>query len=265
MRERSWRPARSNCTFIPATPRAGRALIRTIPRGRSRRSGPASRDCGGRFDRLVDRARPTPRQQQIRAWRVLPDYVSVNLIEEDAGEIIDLALEKGIGVEVGLWSASDAERFVADRNAGHCLRVLIEINEKDFSAGAAAVRRIIEILDAADIRLPRLLHGVEHTMWSVYREARRLGLDARIGFEDGDLLPSGVEADSNAALIRAAHALSQRIGVWGFDGAGPESHNPRPWLWIVSLVCLAYEVCEAGVARSMVGPCGRRNLAPCLV
>src|SRR5437764_7500931 len=36
------------------------------------------------------------RQQQIRAWQVLPDYVSVNLIEEDAGEVIDLVLDKGI-------------------------------------------------------------------------------------------------------------------------------------------------------------------------
>src|SRR5882672_10441738 len=53
------------------------------------------------------------RQAQIAAWRVLPDYVSVNLIEEDAPEIIALALEKGIGIEAGLWSTDDAERFVA--------------------------------------------------------------------------------------------------------------------------------------------------------
>ena len=39
------------------------------------------------------------RQQQIRAWQVLPDYVSINLIEADAPEIIDLVLGKGIGVE----------------------------------------------------------------------------------------------------------------------------------------------------------------------
>jgi uncharacterized protein (DUF849 family) len=147
------------------------------------------------------------RQQQIRAWQVLPDYVSVNLIEEDAVEIIDLALGKGIGVEAGLWSARDAERFVAIANARNCLRVLIEIFEADFSAGAAASSQIIEILDRANIQLPRLLHGAEHTMWPFYREACRLGLDARIGLEDGDLLPSGQRAENNAALIRAAHAL----------------------------------------------------------
>jgi uncharacterized protein (DUF849 family) len=58
------------------------------------------------------------------------------------------------------------------------------------------------------IRMQRLLHGVEHTMWPFYREALRLKLDARIGLEDGRLLPSGTEAENNAALIRAACALT---------------------------------------------------------
>jgi uncharacterized protein (DUF849 family) len=148
------------------------------------------------------------RQQHIRAWQVLPDYVSVNLIEEDATEVIDLVLEKGIGVEAGLWSPRDAKKFVAHPNAGNCLRVLIEINEQDFLTGAEAARQIVEILDHAEIQLPRLLHGFENTMWPFYRKALRLGLDARIGLEDGKLLPSGAEAENNAALIRAARALT---------------------------------------------------------
>jgi uncharacterized protein (DUF849 family) len=147
------------------------------------------------------------RQQQIRAWRALPDYVSVNLIEEDATEIIDLALEKGIGVEAGLWSAADAERFVSIAGARNCIRVLIEINEKQFSDGAAIAAQIMTILDRAEIRLPRLLHGLDNTMWPFYREALRLRLDGRIGFEDGKLLPSGAQAASNAALIGAAQML----------------------------------------------------------
>lgn len=147
------------------------------------------------------------RQQHIRAWQVLPDYVSVNLIEKDAAEVIDHVLEKGIGVEAGLWSAADAERFVSIANARNCLRVLIEINEHEFSEGAETARQIMGILDRADIRVPRLLHGLENTMWPFYREALRLKLDTRIGFEDGKLLPSGAEAENNAALICAAHAL----------------------------------------------------------
>jgi uncharacterized protein (DUF849 family) len=143
------------------------------------------------------------RQQQIRAWQVLPDYVSVNLIEQDAAEIIELVHAKGIGVEAGLWSAADAQKFAAIASARDCLRVLIEINE-EFATGAEAVRQILAILDAADIHLPRLLHGFENTMWLFYAEALRLKLDARVGLEDGKLLPGGAEAAGNADLIRAA-------------------------------------------------------------
>jgi uncharacterized protein (DUF849 family) len=149
------------------------------------------------------------RQARIRAWQVLPDYVSINLSEDDAAEVIDLVIGKGIGVEAGLWSPRDAEKFVADPNARNCLRVLIEINQGGFSAGVEAARQIMAILDRAEIRLPRLLHGFEDTMWPFYREALRLKLDARIGFEDGKFLPSGTEADGNADLIRAACVLSR--------------------------------------------------------
>ena len=148
------------------------------------------------------------RQAQIRAWQVLPDYVSVNLLEQDATEVIDLVMQKGIGVEAGLWSPRDAEKFVADPNARNCLRVLVEINEGGFAGGVAAARQIMAILDRADIRLPRLLHGFEDTMWPFYREALRLHLDARIGLEDGKWLPSGAQAGGNADLIRAAAALT---------------------------------------------------------
>jgi uncharacterized protein (DUF849 family) len=65
----------------------------------------------------------------------------------------------------------------------------------------------LAILDRAGIRLPRLLHGLDATMWDFYREALAQNLDARIGLEDGKQLPSGTIAEGNAALIRAARAL----------------------------------------------------------
>jgi uncharacterized protein (DUF849 family) len=147
------------------------------------------------------------RQEQIRAWRVLPDYVSINLIEEDAPDVIALALAQGIGIEAGLWSTRDAERFVQVADAPRCLRVLIEINEQDVAQGLDVAHGIIAILDRAGIRLPRLLHGSDATKWPLYREALRLRLDARIGLEDGALLPSGATAVGNADLIRTACAL----------------------------------------------------------
>lgn len=147
------------------------------------------------------------RQEHIRDWRTLPDYVSINLIEEDSAEIIDLALSMGIGIEAGIWSPADAGKFVAHRSAGRCLRVLVEINEQDLSAGKDACRGVIDVLDRAGIRLPRLLHGLDATMWDFHRQALAAGLDGRIGLEDGKHLPSGEVAESNAALIRAARGL----------------------------------------------------------
>ena len=147
------------------------------------------------------------RHEHIRAWQVLPDYVSVNVIEEDSAETIALALDKGLGVEAGLWSVSDAERYVALPTARRCLRVLMEINEQDLAAALAAVQGIVAVLKRADIRLPCLMHGYEATIWLLYHEALRLGFDARIGLEDGKLLPSGAKAAGNAALVRAARDL----------------------------------------------------------
>jgi uncharacterized protein (DUF849 family) len=146
------------------------------------------------------------RQEHIRGWQALPDYVSINLIEEDCAEVIDLALSKGIGVEAGIWSAADAERFVAHAGANRCLRVLVEMNEQDLSIAMASCRAVIDVLDRAGNRLPRLLHGSNATMWDFYREALARGLDGRIGLEDDKHLPSGAVAEGNAALIRAAGA-----------------------------------------------------------
>ena len=148
------------------------------------------------------------RQQTIRAWTVLPDYVSVNLIEEDAAEIIALAMEKGVAIEAGLWSVSDARRLAALPAASKCLRALIEINEQDVDDGLRAAQAIVKVLDEARLALPRLLHGADATQWPLYRESLRLGLDARIGFEDGLRLPSGEIAADNAALIAAARTLA---------------------------------------------------------
>ena len=144
------------------------------------------------------------RQPHIKAWHALPDYVSINLIEEDSAEVIDLVLAKGIAVEAGLWSAADAEKFAGFAGAGKCLRVLIELNEQELSAAQQALRDVQDVLDRAKITLPRLVHGLDRTVWPLYRETLRLGCDARIGLEDGKHLPSGEIAESNAALIRAA-------------------------------------------------------------
>jgi uncharacterized protein (DUF849 family) len=147
------------------------------------------------------------RQRQISTWTTLPDYVSVNLAEIDAPQVIALALAKGIGVEAGLASVEDAHRFLALETAHRCLRVLIEIGEQDQREGCAVARAVIDVLGAAGVALPQLLHGYETTKWPLFRYAIALGLDTRIGLEDGDCLPTGATALDNAQLITAARQI----------------------------------------------------------
>jgi uncharacterized protein (DUF849 family) len=149
-------------------------------------------------------ADPAARERAFSAWKVLPDYVSVNLSEADAPEVIRLMLKRGIGVEAGLATVADAERHVALPEAGSCLRILIEIEEQESAAALRVAHAIIAALDGAGSKLPRQLHGFDASKWVMHAEALRLGLDQRIGFEDGGFLPDGSTARSNAELIATA-------------------------------------------------------------
>ena len=144
------------------------------------------------------------RQRAFQAWQVLPNYVSVNLSEADAPEVIRLMLKRGVGIEAGLATVADAERYVALPEAASCLRVLIEIDEQDDAAALRVAHRVIAVLDKAGSKLPRQLHGFDASKWVMHTEALRLGLDQRIGFEDGGFLPEGQFAGSNVELIAAA-------------------------------------------------------------
>jgi uncharacterized protein (DUF849 family) len=152
----------------------------------------------------TDRARGF---DQMRSWTVLPDYVSVNLSEDDAGDVITLMIAKGIGVEAGLATVADAERFVKLATVKDCLRVLVEIDfEKDVASALRLAEQIMRILKENRIALPILLHGFNETMWPLYRRSVALGVDARLGFEDGVLLPDGRIAADNRDIITAARA-----------------------------------------------------------
>ena len=49
----------------------------------------------------------------IAAWTELPELVTANQGEEGIQELCELLFERGIGVEAGLLSLDDAQRFVA--------------------------------------------------------------------------------------------------------------------------------------------------------
>ena len=146
---------------------------------------------------------------QMKAWRVLPDYVSVNLSEADAPEVMALMLEKGIGVEAGLATIADAERFVELPTVKDCLRVMVEIDfEPDVAKAEKLADDIMDILKENHVAGPLLLHGFDVSVWPLYRKSLALKIDARLGFEDTLYLPDGHIARDNRDIILAAHALT---------------------------------------------------------
>ena len=145
----------------------------------------------------------------IADWNMVPDYASVNLSEPDAPAVMDLLRARGIGIEAGIATVADAERFLslADRNG--VLRILIEIDEQDLAVAMAVADGIARLLEGAGSRRPILLHGVDATVWPLVERARRRRWSTRVGLEDGRHLPDGAIAADNAALVRAAVALFQ--------------------------------------------------------
>ena len=145
---------------------------------------------------------PDRRLAQIRRWRVLPEFASVNFDEPGAVEVAEELLELGIGVEAGVSGTAAAEVLARSGLEDHCLRVLLEPSEPDVLSALETVAAMERILERAGP--PRLLHGTGATAWPLLREAVRRGYDARIGLEDTLQLPEGTAARDNLELIRAA-------------------------------------------------------------
>lgn len=145
------------------------------------------------------------RHTHLRSWTVRPDYVSVNLNEDDAPEVIGLMAANGVGIEAGLWNAEDARRFIAEIKPDGCLRVLVEMTENDPVDALAEAEKVFDILaEDANCNLPILLHGAGGSVWACVAEAWRRNLSTRIGFEDGRHLPDGMMSPDNDSLVAAA-------------------------------------------------------------
>lgn len=142
----------------------------------------------------------------MRAWTLLPDYVSVNLGEPDAEQVVALMRARGVGVEAGLASRAEAARFAGARLPRYSLRVLVEM-PADPEAAAAEAEAVLAILAGAGVALPLLLHGEGASVWPMAEMAAARGLAIRAGLEDGAELPGGALAASNAALVATAARL----------------------------------------------------------
>lgn len=148
------------------------------------------------------------RHAAIAEWTEIPDYVSLNLSEPDAPQIAEIVRARGIGIEAGLWSRADLERFLAMPWAGAVTRILIEVNEQDVREAQAVFDGISAGLAArgfgpATHGPPIISHGLDAAFWPIAKRARAAGHDLRVGLEDVLHLPDGRVAPDNAALVRA--------------------------------------------------------------
>jgi uncharacterized protein (DUF849 family) len=110
----------------------------------------------------------------------------------------------GVGVEAGLATLTDAERFVTIPNCHRVFRILIETEEQRPERADAIADGIARVLERANVRRPILLHGFDGTVWHFVERARQKRWSTRVGLEDGCHLANGETARGNADLVSEA-------------------------------------------------------------
>jgi len=143
----------------------------------------------------------------IKDWQFVPDFASVNMIEENAIEISNVLISKGVSVEVGLNEKKAAEIFVKSNLDSGCYRILIEPEEENIAAAINTISEIENILDTNKITIKRLLHGFNSVSWDILREAKKRGYDGRIGMEDTIYLENGIKVTSNLEIVNEASKI----------------------------------------------------------
>jgi uncharacterized protein (DUF849 family) len=150
----------------------------------------------------------------IREWEGV-DCATVNLSERGFDQVMQVMLDVGIGIDVGLWAPAEIDALLASGFLAHVQRISIELDpgEPYYLTGepSALAQQVNDALDAAGSTCARLTHGMNDWTWPLVADAFRRGHDTRVGFEDSVYLPDGARADSNAQLVRAALAL--RAGI----------------------------------------------------
>ena len=147
------------------------------------------------------------RKSYIKAWVHLPDFISVNMIEDNAIEISELLISKGVKIEAGLNEKKAAEKFVESGLYKNCFRILIDPEPEKLKEAIECIDEIEEVLDRNGVEVPRLLHGFNYVSWDILREAKRRGYDSRIGMEDTIFLENGEPVKSNLELINYAQKI----------------------------------------------------------
>lgn len=150
---------------------------------------------------------PRERFRIIAAWEEMPGLVTANQGEAGIGELCELLLARGVGVEAGLLSVEDARDFVDSGLTSRCRRVLIEPLDEDAEVAVRHAAAMEETVLSAGIGLEQVHHGYGLACWAVNRRGLERGHGIRTGFEDVTVLPDGTEARDNADLVAAAARL----------------------------------------------------------
>ena len=161
------------------------------------------------------------RVASIRAWTAVPDHASVNWHEDGAEAVARALAERGVAIEAGIYSGTEAAgRFMASaaQFPGAILRVLAEVTDTDPATAQDTAAQLLAALDTDPAAPgvpgvpapPILLHGEDGGAWPVLQMAVERGLSRRIGLEDVLVLPDGSPAPDNAALVAAADRLTRQ-------------------------------------------------------
>jgi uncharacterized protein (DUF849 family) len=150
---------------------------------------------------------PDERLRTVDAWTVLPDFASVNWHEPGAERLARLLLDKGVGVEAGIFHAEAAASWAQSELAPHCMRAMVELGP---DGDIATADDVLGAVLAAGSPAPVLLHGFDESCWALLQHAGARGVQARIGLEDTVVMPDGSPALDNAALVTAAVELLSR-------------------------------------------------------
>jgi uncharacterized protein (DUF849 family) len=150
---------------------------------------------------------PKRRLALVEAWTELPDLVTANQGEAGILELCELLAARGVGIEAGLLSLQDAQRFVAAGIAFRCVRVMVEPLDADPDDAVAHAAAIEQVLTEAGVTLEQVHHGDGIASWAVNRRAIPLGHGIRTGLEDTPVLPDGRTCTGNGELVAAAAAL----------------------------------------------------------
>lgn len=149
----------------------------------------------------------------IASWTDLPAFASVNWHEDGADAVARALLERGVGVEAGLWHGEAVAAWAGSPVRDQCLRVLLELPDGLDQAGviSAADSMLATVRAVTGDRIPVLLHGEGSSCWPALLYAGELGLATRIGLEDTLGLPDGSCAPDNAALVWEAVRLLSTV------------------------------------------------------